>query len=149
MLGEEPPELEHITPNSAHAQRLVGEAEGHVVSARAIQDSDPPGAFQLAYDAARKSCEGLLAEQGLRSTQAGGHVAVADAVRAQFNGPGGVRVFGELHGLRRRRAGTQYPQHTTPPITVDDAAALTDEAEEIVQAARTLLDSSGLTPFAS
>lgn len=139
--------LELVGVNPPFADRLVTEAETHLVSADRILADDPPGAFQLAYDAARKACEGLLAVQGLRSTRDGGHVAVADAVRDQFNGKGGKPAFGNLNRIRRERHSSEYPTATTPPITHDDATALIADAKEIVEAARVLLDKGVLSPF--
>ncbi|MGH3874039.1 MAG: hypothetical protein ACRDSR_21485 [Pseudonocardiaceae bacterium] len=55
-------------------------------TAEVIALDDPESAFVLAYDAARFVGEALLAQQGLRTTQTGGHLAVSDAVRTQFGG---------------------------------------------------------------
>jgi len=57
----------------------------HLASARMIASSgDLTCAYQLADDARRKSSAALLSAQGLRATSRGGHVAVQDAVNAQF-----------------------------------------------------------------
>lgn len=53
-------------------------------AAVALSSQDLSGAYQLAYDALRKSTASLLAVQGLRATSRGGHIAVQDAVLAQF-----------------------------------------------------------------
>src|SRR5215207_6844639 len=89
-------DIERVTPSEVVAARLLSEAALHLRSAGSILGDDPTGAFQLSYDAARKSCAALLAVQGVRSTSHGGHVAVQDAVREQFDGHGGVEVFGKL-----------------------------------------------------
>jgi hypothetical protein len=44
----------------------------------------PDSAYVTGYDAARFALVGVLAQQGLRSTQKGGHLAVEHAIRAQF-----------------------------------------------------------------
>lgn len=62
----------------------------HIGLAAQGTDSDPAGALQLAYDAARKAAAALLATQGLRATTRGGHIAVLEAARAQFNDKGGA-----------------------------------------------------------
>jgi hypothetical protein len=142
-------ELELVEPNPTFATRLVEDAETHMRSADAIADFDYPGAFQLGYDAARKACTALLAQQGLRSTQKGGHIAVADAVRAQFNGPNGSSAFLKLHDLRHTRADSQYPWDTTPPITQDDANYCLDTSREIIAAVKKVLVSGHLGTFAS
>ncbi len=148
MLDATPPELERVSPNLDHAERLLGEAERHILACAQILSIDPPGTAQLAYDATRKACEALLATQGLRSTRSGGHIAVADAARAQFNGPNGMKIFARVNQLRRERANTQYPEEDTPTVTVDDADATLGIAKEVVAAARMLVDSENLTPFA-
>jgi hypothetical protein len=88
-------ELEEVEPSAEIGQRLLLDAEQHLASARTIADAgDLTGAYQLAYDALRKTAASLLAVQGLRATSRGGHVAVQDAVVAQFGS--GVREFGSL-----------------------------------------------------
>ncbi len=140
-------ELEAVEPNPRFATRLVEEAQMHMKSVNAIADFDYPGAFQLGYDAARKACVALLALQGLRSTYEGGHIALADAVRAQFNGPHGSPAFLKMHGLRQSRAGSQYPRESTPPVTRDDANYCRETAQEIITAVETILSSGKLGPF--
>ena len=56
-------------------------------------------AYQLAYDALRKSAASLLEAQGLRATSRGGHVAVQDGVIAQFGSSiRGVKIHGSDPG---------------------------------------------------
>lgn len=95
LLGEG--ELESVTASPELAERPMDDAVRHLASADAIRASDLNGAYQLAYDAPRKACAALLAPQGLRATTRGGHVAVQDAVREQFNGDGG------FEGTSRKR----------------------------------------------
>ena len=59
--------------------------------------------------------------QGLRATTRGGHIAVFDAVRAQFNSRGGMQVFGRLHAMHRRRNRTEYPDEDSPGVDEHDA----------------------------
>jgi hypothetical protein len=68
---------------------------------------DLPGAYQLAYDALRKSAASLLEAQGLRSTSRGGHSAVQDAVIAQFGTS--IRALRSFSRLRRARNSFEYP----------------------------------------
>lgn len=147
LLNSSPPELERVDPNLDHAERLLGEAEIHIRGCDQLLSVDPPGTAQLAYDATRKACEALLAVQGLRSTRSGGHIAVADAARAQFNGPKGMAIFAKVNQLRRERASTQYPREDTPTVTTADAAVTLEVSRSVVEAARKLLDSGKLTPF--
>jgi hypothetical protein len=92
---------------------------------------DPEGAFALAYDAARKSATALLAHQGLRPTSSGGHVAVVEAIEAQFPGVAGLK---SIDRLRRRRNQAEYPD----PRNYD--AVATDEVEDAIAVARACLD---------
>ena len=125
----------------------MADAVAHVsLASKGIED-DPAGALQLSYDAARKTATALLAVQGLRSTTRGGHIAVIDAVRAQFNDRGGLEVFGRLHALRRRRNRTEYPDEESPGVNEDDARQALETARAVVDAAERLLDSGRLSAF--
>jgi hypothetical protein len=140
-------ELERVTPSDDVAARLVADAEAHVaLAAKGIED-DPAGALQLSYDASRKASAALLAIQGLRATTRGGHIAVIDAVKAQFNDRGGMEIFGRLHALRRRRNRTEYPDLDSPGVNKDDARQALDTAREVVDAAKKLLASGRVDPF--
>jgi hypothetical protein len=145
LLGDG--ELERVTPSAEAAVRLVASAEAHIALAGKGVDDDPAGALQLSYDAARKASAALLALQGLRATTRGGHIAVIDAVRAQFNDRGGMDVFGKLHRLRRRRNTTEYPDLDSPTVTEGDAAQAIAIARETVDAVKRLIDSGKLDPF--
>jgi hypothetical protein len=84
--------LQQVAADSEAAAALLASAGRHVESARRTAGADPEAAYALAYDAARKSATALLAHQGLRPTTAGGHIAVVDAMRAQFPGVPGLAV---------------------------------------------------------
>jgi uncharacterized protein (UPF0332 family) len=140
-------ELERVTPSDEVARRLLADAEAHIGLASKGVDDDPAGALQLSYDAARKASAALLAVQGLRSTTRGGHIAVIDAVRAQFNDRGGMDVFGKLNRLRRRRNTTEYPDADSPTVTEDEARRALATARETLDAAKQLIQSGRLDPF--
>lgn len=140
-------EVERVPPSPDVARRLMADAVAHVsLASKGIED-DPAGALQLSYDAARKTAAALLAVQGLRSTTRGGHIAVIDAVRAQFNDRGGLEVFGRLHALRRRRNRTEYPDEESPGVNEDDARQALETARAVIDAAERLLDSGRLSAF--
>ncbi len=62
-------ELDLVVADRGVADRLLADASRHLKSAAAAaQIGDLSGAYQLAYDAFRKSAAGLLAIQGLRAT---------------------------------------------------------------------------------
>ena len=140
-------ELERVVPSAAVASRLIADAEAHVALASKGVEDDPAGALQLSYDAARKASAALLAIQGLRATTRGGHIAVIDAVRAQFNDRGGMEIFGRLHRLRRRRNTTEYPDLDSPTVTDGDATHTLATAREVLGAVNRLVDSRKLDPF--
>ena len=66
-------EIEVVEPSLEHADLLMRQAETHLRSAPGLLPADPPGAFALLYDAARKSMGAVLARQGLRATSKSGH----------------------------------------------------------------------------
>ncbi len=97
-------ELEQVTGAATDGTPLLEQARKTAATAAGLVSSDPYSAYVLAYDAARFACIALLAQQGLRATTSGGHYAVEQAVRAQFED--GFRPFGVL---RRRRNELEYP----------------------------------------
>lgn len=134
--------LDQVAPNEALARRLIAAARGHLVAGAAIREIDATGAYQLAYDASRKSGAALLAVQGLRATTRGGHVAVQDAVQAQFG-----KAFSTFSRMRRRRNAGEYPDLDTPTITTDDADEGLADAAAMVEAAAALLDGGRVRPY--
>jgi hypothetical protein len=76
----------------------------------------------------------LLAQQGLRPTVQGGHVAVERAVRAQFGAP-----FAPYGGLRRRRNEVEYPAHPDDVVAGSEAAQALEVVEAILDAAAKLM----------
>jgi uncharacterized protein (UPF0332 family) len=137
--------LQQVTADTDTAETLVATSERHVQSAASLVDSDPEAAFSLAYDAARKATTALLAHQGLRPTTAGGHIAVVDAINAQFPGVAGLK---SLDRLRRRRNQAEYPDPAGyDPITTDEATEALEAARATITAARRLLAASQLGVF--
>jgi hypothetical protein len=90
------------------AEQLLESARRHLDSAGKIRSTDPEGAYAALYDAARKSCASLLQAQGLRPTTAGGHIAVREAVMAQFGSLSRGDVLRPFDRLRRRRHEMEY-----------------------------------------
>ncbi len=137
--------LQRVTADPATAEALIVMSHHHVQSASRICDSDPEGAFSLAYDAARKAATALLAQQGLRPTTLGGHLAVVEAIRAQFPGMGGLT---SLDRLRRRRNQGEYPDPAGyDSITAQEASDAVIVAETTISAARRLLEVPQLGVF--
>jgi hypothetical protein len=140
-------ELDRVPPSDEVVERLLADASRHVALAERGVDVDPAGSLQLAYDGARKAASSLLAAQGLRSTTTGGHLAVIEAAREQFNGPGGVPVFGRIDRLRRRRHDSEYPDADSPGVTEDDATDAIEIARDMIDGARKLLDTGRIDRF--
>jgi hypothetical protein len=139
-------ELERVTPDAAVAERLLADAAKHLTTAATGEDGgDLAGAYQLAYDALRKSAAALLAVQGLRATSRGGHIAIQDAVAAQFGNT--VRAFRSFSRIRRARNSFEYPDTDTPGPSPDDVRDAIGAATKAQQAATTILQQNVLTPW--
>jgi hypothetical protein len=139
-------ELEQVTPSEAVARRLLEDAGRHLVTAAgAVETEDLAGAYQLAYDAFRKSAVSLIAVQGLRATSRGGHLAVQEAVVAQFGSS--VRVFRAFSRIRRARNAFEYPSAATPGPAPDDVADAVTAATQARDAASTIIDQNVLMPW--
>jgi hypothetical protein len=139
-------EVDRITPDLAVARRMLEDAARHITTAGAAKEAgDLSGAYQLAYDALRKSAASLLEAQGLRATSRGGHLAVQDVVTAQFGTT--VRVFRSFSRIRRARNNFEYPSRDTPGPTSEDVADAVAVASEVRKSAALILDQGMLTPW--
>jgi hypothetical protein len=98
----------------------------------------------LIYDAARKAFNAVLENQGLRATSSGGHIAVREAVLAQLDPPQG-KILRPFDRLRRRRNEAEYPSADTPALSVADVENDIPKVDEIVSAAKMVLDQ--MNPF--
>lgn len=139
-------DLNQVVADNDVARRLLADAQRHLNSVGTIERSgDLTGAYQLAYDALRKSAAALLAAQGLRATSRGGHIAVQRAVTAQFGST--VTVFRSYSRIRRARNTFEYPDADTPDTTHNDVTDATTTATKALAAATTILDQNVLTPW--
>lgn len=132
-------ELQRVEPSIEVAHQLLETARRHLVSATEIRSTDPEGAFAATYDAARKACAALLQAQGLRPTSRGGHIAVRDAVIAQFGELTGGKVLRPFDRLRRRRNEIEYPSGSTS-LDNDELVEALRRAEAMVAFAEKLVD---------
>jgi hypothetical protein len=131
---------------SALAERAARRLEATARAALANGDAD--GAYAAAYDAYRMAGEALPARQLLRATGGdGSHMAVEDAVSAQF--ASGTPAFAKpvFEQLRRTRHSAQYFDPSAPPITEADAAWAIGKATEAPAGALTLLAAGSIGPF--
>lgn len=90
--------LEQISGEAANGQYLIDQARQRITTAATILEADPASAYNIAYDGVRQAATALLVQQGLRPKSEGGHIAVVEAVRAQFGEP-----FQYFNAMRRRR----------------------------------------------
>lgn len=139
-------DLDHVVPDHDVARRLLDDADRHLDSARIVQEEgDLAGAYQLGYDALRKSASALLAVQGLRATSRGGHVAVQRAVIAQFGST--IRALRSFNRVRRTRNSLEYPDIDTPGPTHDDVTDALTIAEHVRTAATRIIKQRRLTTW--
>jgi len=139
-------ELSQVPPDIGLALRMLADAGRHLATAAAGESAgDLPGAYQLAYDALRKSAASLLEAQGLRATSRGGHIAVQDAVTAQFGST--VRALRSFSRIRRARNSFEYPSTETPGPSVDDVQDAIRVAREVNDAAVKILQGGILSPW--
>ncbi len=139
-------ELGQVPPDTQLARRMLADAGRHLATAAAAGASgDLLGAFQLAYDALRKSAASLLEAQGLRATSRGGHIAVQDAVTAQFGST--IRALRSFSRIRRARNSFEYPSTETPGPSADDVNDAIRVAREVNDAAGKILESGILSPW--
>lgn len=137
-------ELQRVPASRDQAARLLAQARVHVASALAVCDADPPGGYALAYDGARKSLTAILENEGLRPTTRGGHLAVAEAVRAQLDPPMG-RILRRFNRMRTRRHDAEYPPTDSPEITPADVREDQKAAVDLIELAARILDE--MSPF--
>jgi HEPN domain len=132
-------ELQRVTGGQAAGSGWITDANRKLQTATNIAAEDPATAYVTAYDAARFALVGVLAQQGLRATQRGGHLAVEQAMRAQFG-----QSFADFSTLRRRRAELEYPAFAGEAVEDDEVADALAKARRIIDGAAQLLPSLGI-----
>jgi hypothetical protein len=130
--------VEQVPASQQSAEAELGRSRTHLASARKILESDPEGAYTIAYDAARRSLAAVLQNQGLRATSRGGHRAVYDAVQAQLDPPLGS-ILRPFNRMRARRNEVEYRSSEAPSVTPEEVKsdlpkvqALIDLAEKAI-----------------
>lgn len=127
--------LQAVSGSAANGSPLLASAQGLLESARRESSANPEAAYVLAYDAARKACAALLAQQGLRTRSTGHHLSTEEVVRAQFGGP-----FDAFGALRRRRAEIEYPRFPGDDIEEREVADAIAKVDLILRASTSLMD---------
>jgi hypothetical protein len=98
-------ELERVEPDEDTAALAFEEARLHVQSAGAIAATDRNGAYQLAYDAARKAVTAHMRRVGARVRRGeGAHVLTAKYAQYTLD----VELGDRLESIRRRRNRSEY-----------------------------------------
>ncbi|MEO3809897.1 hypothetical protein ABGB17_12930 [Sphaerisporangium sp. B11E5] len=136
-------ELQRVPLARDMAKTMLASAESHLSSVVKIRDDDPEGAYALCYDAARKACAALLQVQGLRATSSGGHVALKEAVVAQFASTPEGRPLRRLDQMRRRRNVVEYgsqPGESVTATELDETMSWTAEILEFCSQVMARLD---------
>jgi hypothetical protein len=131
--------IQRISADSSLTNLYLEHARLHLASAQLVQEIDPTGSFQIAYDASRKALAAILAHQGLRATSRGGHRAVEDAIRAQLVPPL-ARQLNDFGWLRKLRNSSEYPSFNHPTADIADAQAALQIANELLGIAEELID---------
>ena len=127
-------ELQRVAGGQAVGDGWITQARRKYDTARLISDADSETAYVTAYDAPRFALVGVLAQQGLRATQKGGHLVVEQVVRAQF-GPS----FITFSTLRRRRAELEYPSYPGEKVEDEELHDALRMVEQIIDGAAGLL----------
>lgn len=130
--------LETIPAIAAHVELLLDRAEQNLATVEQIKKDNPALAYDGLYDAGRFALTAILAQQGLRPTRTGGHLAVADAVSAQLDPPLGDKIR-RFDRLRRTRHRNDYPTPDSPAINQHDVTTGLPVAQELLAIARRVI----------
>jgi uncharacterized protein (UPF0332 family) len=104
--------VQRVPVDSRAIHRLMDDAERHLAtSSVALESGDLAGAYQLAYDAARKSLTALALSRGLRTKGEGAHATLISVIQLEFSTAPGVETMHKLDSLRRTRNRAQYSGH--------------------------------------
>jgi hypothetical protein len=136
---------------AALTEGLVSRAALRVetTAAAALAGGDVDGAYVAAYDGYRMAAEVLLARQALRATGGdGSHMAVEDAVSAQFGAEIPAFAKPTFERFRRARHAAQYFDPSAAPLTAADAAWAIGKASEALSGVKALLAASPPERFA-
>ena len=126
--------IEHVPASREAAEAELVRARTHLDSARRLLESDPEGAYTLAYDGARRALAAVLQNQGLRVTSRGGHVTVYEAVLAQLEPPLGS-ILRPFNRMRARRNEVAYRSSEAPSMTAEDVTADLSKVEALIEVA--------------
>jgi hypothetical protein len=125
--------LERLTADPNEARDLIRHAHAHLESAAKIVDGDPAGAYQLAYDAARKAVAADMIANGYRAKadRPSAHAAVVAYAAEALSGQADAESLSRFDRMRRLRNRSEYAGVTLGRAQV---AAELDHAKDIVRA---------------
>lgn len=104
-------QLRRVTPDRNFQLRLLERAASSINSANRILDSDPEGAFVLAYDAIRHSVDAHLNTQGLRVESGdGGHLHRVRYADMAMTGSVAGKDVDRYRQARQLRNKVEYPE---------------------------------------
>jgi hypothetical protein len=126
--------VDRVSASRDLADLMIAQSRAHLLSASALLATDVTGAFQLAYDGARKALAAILANEGLRTKGAGAHATLLEVVMAQLHPPLGP-TFESFDWMRRLRNTTEYPDAEKPIAEAADVTDAIAAATRIVDAA--------------
>lgn len=132
-------QVDEVPPDLQLAALYLAHANSHIRLASAHFEADIVGAFQLAYDGARKSLAAILLIHGFRATARGGHWAIG-ALAVALLPQEHVPVIQEFVWMRALRNATEYPTADNPVAARDDCIAAIRAAEGIHAVAVTMVD---------
>jgi hypothetical protein len=113
--------LKDIPVNPDAIAVLVGDSRRHLATAAAaIASGDLAGAYQLAYDAARKALTAALAARGQRVRGLGAHANLIALARDGYLGLGDADVLDQLDRIRQVRNDAEYDGYRFTRTEVDD-----------------------------
>ncbi len=137
--------IERVPVDSVVAGNLLRQADNHLRTAGAgASGGDNEGAFQLAYDACRKTCLALVLATGLRPKGDAPHVATFKAAAAIADSFGGRPSILDAANLRYVRHGAEYRAETGAGADVHHAIALGGElVEQLRPRVEQILEASG------
>lgn len=136
LLGQA--KLQRVPANKDLAGHYLALGRGHLVAANMINHVDAPGAFVLAYDAARLALAAVWIVQGLRARGEGAHLTVLQAVLAQCEPPR-QHEFREFQWMRRLRNDTAYPDFSRALATQDDVGQALHVSAKIIARSEVLV----------
>ena len=102
--------LERVEPQEEEAGDLIRHANAHLDSARTVVDADAAGAYQLAYDAARKAVVAHMVANGYRakSDRPGAHAALVAYAEEALDEVADAASLAQLDRMRRLRNRSEY-----------------------------------------